>query len=126
MLCVYTVTVNSINSGHQSRCAQVLFYSAFRHPALTGLVFSEVTQCVHVCVGMGVIEKMQSTRQTLVTLCCSALEGTQVLGCENIVVHSVDWGPMRFSAAAAGLIAEALFQVCLSFLLFALGTSVCM
>ena len=71
-------------------------------------------------MGVGVGEKMQTTWQILVTLCCSALKGTPVLGCKN-VLYSIDWGPVWFSTAAAVLIAEALFWFCLSFLLFALS-----
>ena len=77
------------------------------------------------CVGVGVREKMQTTQQTLVTLCHSELEGTQVLGCKNVVLHSIEWGPVWFCAAAAVLIVEALFQVCLS-LLFAPSVYLCM
>lgn len=70
---------------------------------------------------MGVREKMQTTRQTLVTLCRSALENTQVLGCKTVVLHSIDGGPVWFGTAAAVPIVEVLFQMCLSFLLFALS-----
>lgn len=62
------------------------------------------------CVGVGVREKMQTTGQTLVILCRSALEGTQVPGCKNVALYSVDWSPVMFSIAAAVLIVEALFQ----------------
>lgn len=73
------------------------------------------------CVGAGVREKTQTTRQTLVTFCRSALESTGVLGCKDVLLYSIGWGPVWFSAATAVLIAEALLQVCLSFLLFVLS-----
>lgn len=73
------------------------------------------------CVGAGVREKMQTTRQTLVTFCRSALEGTQVLGCKDVVLCSIGGGPVWFSTPTGVLIAEALLHVCLFFLLFALS-----
>lgn len=72
-------------------------------------------------VGVSVRKKMQTMRQTLVTLCRSALEGAQVLGCKNVVLYSIDWGAVWLSTAAAVLIVEELFQFCPSFLLFALN-----
>lgn len=65
---------------------------------------------------------MQTTRQTLVTLCCSVLEGTQVLGCKNAMLYSVDWVVVWFSTVAAFLIVGMLFQFCPFLFLFALST----
>lgn len=70
------------------------------------------------CVGVDMREK--TIQQTLVTLCCSTLEGTQVLGCKIVVLNFIDRGPVSFSTPVTILIVEALFQFRLPFLFLAL------
>lgn len=119
MLCVYTFSV-AASLIHKIwspiRMCPSSFLLIFGQPALGGFVFSEARQSVHVCVGMGVREKTQTPGRHY-SLCAWCLGRCSILGCKNILVHSAEWGPVRFSAAAAGLMAEELFQVCLSFLL---------
>lgn len=70
------------------------------------------------CVDVDMREK--TIQQTLDTLCCSALEGTQVLGCKIVVLNFIDRGPVLFSTPATISIVEALFQFHLPFLFVAL------